>query len=145
MSLRMDASLRNSAAFAFFVLTLEQVGCTHPLAMDRWKFKNSLAFTHSARTSDKATGLRVAAKYEAQAALRPDGVSDPKLDHVRRESRRDIESHLVDFEAKLQVGARTANLIRRTIKFILGISEKNRWVRAEEITAEGFIDMRPDS
>jgi integrase len=93
--------------------------------------------TRSARTSDKATALRIAAKYEAQAALRRDGVIDPTLDQVRQESRRDIESHLVDFEAKLRAGARTADHIGRTLKFIRTICAENRWVRADEMTADG--------
>ena len=48
---------------------------------------------------------------------------------VRQESRRDIESHLVDFEAKLRAGARTADHIGRTLKFIRTICAENRWVR----------------
>ena len=53
------------------------------------------------RTTDKATAERIAAKCEADAALRREGVIDPTLDAIARESQRTIESHLLDFEAKL--------------------------------------------
>jgi hypothetical protein len=46
----------------------------------------------SAKTTDKATALRIAAKYEADAALRRDGVIDPALDEIGKQSQRFIES-----------------------------------------------------
>ncbi len=45
-------------------------------------------------TTDKAAAERIARKLEAEAALRREGVIDPTLDAVSRESQRSIESHL---------------------------------------------------
>ena len=59
--------------------------------------------TQSTRTTDKATAERIASKMEADAALRREGVIDPMLDGISKESARSIESHLVDFESKLQL------------------------------------------
>ena len=42
--------------------------------------------TISTRTTDKATALRIAAKYEADAALRRDGVVDPALERYQQAS-----------------------------------------------------------
>ena len=47
----------------------------------------------SARTNDKATAERIAAKLEAEAALRRDKVIDPTVDNIQRESQRTVESH----------------------------------------------------
>ncbi len=60
----------------------------------------------SARTTDKATAERIAAKLEADAALRRDGVIDPNLDAICQHSRRSVKSHLQDYEAKMVSAAR---------------------------------------
>ena len=58
--------------------------------------------TRSARTNDKSTAERIAAKLESDAALRRDKVIDPTVDNIQRESQRTIESHLADYEAKIR-------------------------------------------
>ncbi len=74
--------------------------------------------TKCTRTTDKATAERIANKREADAALRRDGVIDPTLDAISRESQRTIESHLTDYESKLRVANRTDNHVRRTVEFV---------------------------
>ena len=56
----------------------------------------------AARTTDRATAERIAAKMEADAVHCREGVIDPTLDAISRESRRSIESHLADYEDKLR-------------------------------------------
>jgi len=70
------------------------------------------------KTTDKATAERIARKHEADAALRRDGVIDPTLDAISRESQRTIESHLADFEAKLRVGGRDARYVENALMHI---------------------------
>src|SRR6516165_7157844 len=68
----------------------------------------------SARTTDRAAAERIAAKLEADAALRREGVIDPVLESVVRESQRTIESHLEDFKAKLNAAQCCPKHIRNT-------------------------------
>ena len=93
--------------------------------------------TKSARTSDKATAERIAAKYEADVALRRDGVIDPTLDAVSRESQRSVESHLADFKNKLQAANRTEDHIGRTARMIRTITEHAGFQTVADITADG--------
>lgn len=57
--------------------------------------------TRSTRTTDHDAAVRIAQKWEADAALRRDGVIDPKMEKLGQQSRRTIKEHLEDFEAKL--------------------------------------------
>ena len=52
--------------------------------------------TKNSKTTDKATAERIVAKYEADAALRREGVVDAQLDSIVEQSRRTVESHLAD-------------------------------------------------
>ena len=61
-----------------------------------WTNHNGKRATKCTFTTDKATAERIARKHEADAALRRDGVIDPTLDAVSKESQRSIESHLTD-------------------------------------------------
>jgi integrase len=93
--------------------------------------------TKSARTTDKAVALRIAAKYDAETALRRDGVIDPALDAIGKQSQRSIEDHLADFESKMQVAKRTEKHITSTLQFIQWIAEYAGFKVASDITADG--------
>ena len=56
----------------------------------------------SARTTDKATAQRIAAKLETDAALRRDGVIDLSQDRYAAEARRPIAEHLADFHRAIK-------------------------------------------
>ncbi len=92
--------------------------------------------TRSARTSDKAVAERIAAKLEADIALRRDGVIDPHLDAICDESRRSVESHLADFEAKMQAGNRKPKHITTTIGYIRAIAKAAEWTTVSDISAD---------
>ena len=64
----------------------------------QWFDHNGKRRTKCTKTTDKATAERIARNYESDAALRRDGVIDPALDAISKESQRSIESHLADFE-----------------------------------------------
>ncbi len=93
--------------------------------------------TKSAKTTDKATAERIGAKLEADAALRRDGVIDPALDAIGKESQRSIESHLVDYESKLRTANRTEKHIVSTTNFIRWIAEHAGFKTAADISADG--------
>jgi integrase len=103
----------------------------------QWFDHNGKRQTKSARTTDKATAERIAAKLESDAALRREGVVDPTLDAVSKESRRSIESHLADYEAKLRTGNRTDEHVSRTVAYIREIAKFAGFEVATDISADG--------
>ena len=92
-----------------------------------WFDHNGKRQTKCTRTTDKATAERIAKKYEADAALRRDGVIDPTLDAISKESQRTVESHLEDYEAKLQAASRTDRYIQDTLRYIRAIAEEQKF------------------
>src|SRR5687767_7233926 len=71
--------------------------------------------TKCAKTTDRAAAERIAAKYEADAALRREGVIDVQLESIADQSRRSIESHLADYEAKMRAAGDTAAHVSKTL------------------------------
>ena len=94
-------------------------------------------WTKCLKTTDKATAERVAAKLDADAALRRDGVIDPTLDSIGRESKRSIEDHLKDFTAKLRAAHRSDDYVHRTAQFIQRIAEAAEFGTPADIGADG--------
>jgi len=101
-----------------------------------WTDHNGKRSTKCTFTTDKATAERIARKHEADAALRRDGVIDPTLDAISKESQRSIESHLTDFENKLRTANRTDQHVARTIGFVRIISESAGFYSAADIAAD---------
>ena len=93
--------------------------------------------TKCALTTNKATAERIARKHEADAALRRDGVIDPTLDAIGKESQRSIESHVADYESKLRAANRTDKHITSTTQFIRWIVEHAGFRTAADISADG--------
>jgi integrase len=91
----------------------------------------------SARTTDRAAAERIAAKLEADAALRREGVIDPHLEGVSRESRRTITSHLDDYKAKLSAAQCNPRHIQNTETCIKAIVDAGNFEIAADITADG--------
>ena len=92
--------------------------------------------TKCLKTTDKASAERIARKFEAEAALRRDGVIDPTLDAISKESMRTIETHLADYVAKLRTAGRTEKHIGSTKKFIQWISDHAGFTSAADISAD---------
>jgi len=91
----------------------------------------------SARTTDKSVAERIAAKAEADAALRRDGVIDVRLDTMCEQSKRTIDSHLQDFEAKMVAANRTSKHVERTIQCIRAVANDADFATVGDITADG--------
>ena len=102
-----------------------------------WTDHNGKRRTKCTRTTDKATAERIARKYEAEAALRRDGVIDPTFDAVKQESERSIEDHLADYESKLSAASRTTKHITSTTQFIRWIASYAKFTTAADISADG--------
>ncbi len=103
----------------------------------QWQDHTGKRQSRCSGTTDKATAERIAKKLEADAALRRDGVIDPTLDAISRESQQSIESHLVDFECKLRAANRTEKHVVSTTKFIRWIAEHAGFETAADISADG--------
>ena len=93
--------------------------------------------TKSTRTTDHAAAKRIAAKLEADAALRRDGVIDAAMEAIAVQSQRRIEDHLTDYEAKLKAADRDAQYVRSTVKYIRDIAAAQNWTVAAAIHADG--------
>ena len=101
-----------------------------------WNDHNGRRRTRCTKTTDRDTALRLANKYEADAALRRDGVIDPTLDAIGRESKRSIDSHAGDYEAKLQASQRTPGHVERTIGIIRSFAKWSELSSIGGITAD---------
>ena len=62
-----------------------------------WMDMNGKQRTKSTGTTDKAAAERIAKKYEADAALRRDGVVDPSEDRYAEQGRRHLTEHLGEY------------------------------------------------
>ena len=93
--------------------------------------------TKSSRTTDKAAAERIAAKFEADAALRRENVVDPTLDAISQEAQRSIKSHLADFEARLRAASRTEKHVVNTARIIRTLSVWAGFGVAAAISADG--------
>ena len=99
--------------------------------------ENGVRRTRSSRTSDLATAKRIAAKIEADVALKREGVVDAKLAAICDQSKRTIESHLADFKAKMVGARRDAKHIGSTLSAIRAICKAAGFQLASEIDADG--------
>ena len=102
-----------------------------------WSDHTGKRRTKSSGTTDKAAAERIAAKYEADAALRREGVIDPTLDAIGKESQRSIALHLADYESKLRAAHRTEKHVRNTAQFIRWVAEHAGFETAGDISADG--------
>ena len=93
--------------------------------------------TKTTGTTDKKAAERILGKYVSDEALRREGVVDPKLDALNRESRRPVEKHLTDYEAKLKAANRDAQHIRSTLGYIRRMAATAGWETAADIDADG--------
>jgi len=103
----------------------------------QWYDHNGKRQSKCTQTTDKATAERIARKRDADAALRRDGVIDPTLDAINRESGRTIDSHLVDYESKLRAANCTDDHVNRTIGFIRKIASYTESKAPADFSADG--------
>lgn len=102
-----------------------------------WTDHTGKRMTKCTNTTDKASAERIVRKYEADAALRREGVIDAALDSINKQANRSIESHLADFENKMLTANRTAKHIQSTKNFIRRIADYAGFDVAMDINADG--------
>ena len=90
----------------------------------------------STGTSDKATAKRILAKWEADAALRREGVIDPAAERFTQQSSRSIREHLREFRSSLSSAGKTQNHIDKTAGAVETIADQYDWKTLSDITAE---------
>ncbi len=83
-----------------------------------------------------ASVRRILNKLESDAALRREGVIDATQEAIGQQSRRSIESHLADYEARLRAANRTGNHVSRTMTFIREIAKAAGFTAAGDVTAD---------
>jgi integrase len=80
----------------------------------QWYDHNGKRRTKCTRTTDKATAERIAAKFDADTALRRDGVVDVAQERFALEGRRPIAEHVADFRAALAAKGNTSKHVEMT-------------------------------
>jgi len=80
-----------------------------------WRDHNGKRHTKCTKTTDKEAADRIANKYEADAALRRDGVIDTSVEHFSNQRRRPLGEHVDDFRAYLTARNNTDKHVRMTI------------------------------
>ena len=79
--------------------------------------------TKSSGTTDKATAIRMAAKYEDEAAQRRAGLVDPQMETFAAEAQRPLSEHLSEYEKQLRVRGRADKTIKYAVDFVRRIVE----------------------
>src|SRR3954451_19230488 len=102
-----------------------------------WIDENGKRRFKCTNTTDAAAAQRIANKFEADAALRRDGVIDAQLEGICDQSRRTIESHLADYEAKYQAAGKDAAYIATTLRYIREICAAAGFNVAADLSADG--------
>jgi len=74
--------------------------------------------TASSRTSDKSTAARILAKRIADAALRRDGVIDPRTDRLATEGRKSLASHVEAYLGHCQRAGHAAKSIDNKVRHL---------------------------
>jgi len=93
----------------------------------------------STHTTDKRTAEQILARHVADAALRKAGVIDPAAESVVLQSKRSIEEHLADFEAKMKADGRTRKHIAGTLAYVRALARAADWETAGQIAADGLV------
>jgi integrase len=92
----------------------------------------------STRTTDKAAAARVAAKWEADARLRLEGVIQPEVEAETKAAAESIETLIKAYEAKLKAAGRTADHVSLTLLRLRRIADYCGWKSAKNIKADGL-------
>ncbi len=74
----------------------------------------------STRTTDRVAAERILAKLTADAALRREGVIDPRIEYIAKRGREPIETHLADWKGYLASKRNT----RRHVQQIVRLAER---------------------
>jgi len=95
--------------------------------------------TKCARTTDKATAERIAAKYEAEAAARREGVIDATMERFTIEARRPISQHIAEYKAHLSARQNTKKHVDQTVIQVEAIVSACNVQTAHDLTGAGVM------
>ncbi len=102
-----------------------------------WTDHNGQPRKKSSRSRDKQTAQRIANKLQEECAQRRGKLVNPVQERLTQQGQRFIESHLVDFEAKMRAGDRDEQHVTTTLGYIRKIAAHNAWQMAAEINSDG--------
>lgn len=93
--------------------------------------------TKSSRTTDKAAANRIAAKLEADAALRRERVIDTSGDELAKQLDRTVKEHLADYVSALKAKGNSELHIARTETTIEKVCSESSFIRIRDVSADG--------
>ena len=93
----------------------------------------------SSRTTDKRAALRMAAKLDAQAALRREGVIDPRLDCLAEADGKPLKQHIEDYLRFLRAGDRSPLTVRDAKAHLDRIVKETGAARLSDLTLDRVV------
>jgi integrase len=97
--------------------------------------------TKNSKTTDKRAAQRIAANFEANAALRREGVIDPREDKYAQAETRPLSEHLADFERSMKARDVTEGHCHETCTMIRKLLERGELRRISDLTAARVTDL----
>jgi integrase len=94
--------------------------------------------SRSTRTGDKAVAERIARKWEADAALRRDGVIDPTMESMANAGKRAIAEHLAEYESHLRSKGNSADYLKQAPAMIRKAIDACGWKAIADVSAARF-------
>ena len=98
----------------------------------------------AAKTSDKAAAERIGDEAGNGRGPAGDGCIDATLDAIGQQSRRPIESHLADYQAKLHASGRDDKHVDSTLAYIRAVTTAAGFTTVADITADGVNQFADD-
>ena len=90
----------------------------------------------STRTTDYRAAQRIAAKLEADAALRREGVIDVQTERLCEADRVPLKSHVADYLTHMERAGRSAQHVADARRVLADFQEKSRAARLTEVTQQ---------
>ena len=103
----------------------------------QWHDHSGKRMFRSTGTTDRAAAERILTKYVADAALRREGVIDPRADAFAVEERRPLADHIAEWESHLHSKGVTAKQVGHVKKRVEAIVSKLVATRISELTPSG--------
>jgi integrase len=96
----------------------------------------------SSGTTDKRAAERIAAKFEADVALRRSGVVDAEQSRLAEEGRKPLAVHIADHLRHVELAERAGHTLKSRSRDLRWLQSETGATRLSELTAEGFERAR---
>ena len=90
----------------------------------------------STRTRSKPAAYRILAKWEADEALKREGVVDPAAERLAKQRTRQLKDHLKEFERSISSANQTEKHVNATIDAVSDAATVGNWASLGDINAE---------